>query len=151
MEEMQPQVVEYLLNNTVMDGGGTVLDPLHKANVPLTGYVVGIGGMTCDKESLNPKMFRGMMAYFAEEHGHLTCDDDMGIGTWLCNVCGEVHVDLVKWVKHEHQAKHLAFMHDQIAYYDVTRRTNVYMKPQRNGGCPQPEAEDEDDLTDGLV
>ncbi len=144
MQEMAKRAVEYLLDATIKQGGGTVLAPLTCPAVPLTGFVVGIAGMTCDKDvMLQPQLWRGAVAHFVENHGHLTLEDNMGIGSWDCDVCGLIHIDLVKWTPLEHKARHLASIHEQVGYYNLDEQKTIMIR-RGHGPHPQP-AEEEGD------
>ncbi len=145
MQELNPKVVDYLLDNTLTSGGATVLDPLGKATVPLLGFVCACGGVTCKRESLVPEMWRGLMHYFIENHGHLLAQEDSGIGTWDCSTCDLIHVDLVKWVPHEFKARHLAVLYEQVAYWDCVQGKAVYMPSRKENQPPHVELEEEDD------
>lgn len=124
MGEMRRRVKAFLLDETLLNGGATVLNPFGLANVPLVGYIVGMTGYTFDIDTLHSTLWNGAMELVEKSLGPLMVGPAKGVGTWKCN-CGEsahIHIDAVQWTSSEQHARLLCLEFKQQAYYDVEKQ-----------------------------
>lgn len=129
MSEMRPRVKAHLLDETLLKGGATVLNPFGLANVPLVGYVVGMTGFTFDLDTLHAVLWNGAMELIEKQLGPLMVGPTRGVGTWKCD-CGEtahIHIDVVQWTSSEQHARLLCLEHRQLAYFNVETQESVHV------------------------
>lgn len=129
MGEMRPRVKTHLLDETLLNGGATVLNPFGLANVPLVGYVVGMTGFTFDLDTLHATLWNGAMELVEKQLGPLMVGPMKGVGTWKCD-CGEtahIHIDAVQWTNSKHHARLLCLEFNQRAYFDVEKQEPVHV------------------------
>lgn len=130
MSEMPKRIKDHLLDQTLLHGGATVLNPFGLANVPLVGYVVAMCGFTFDLDTLQLTLWNGAMELAEQQLGPLMVGPTRGIGTWKCSEGSpHIHVDAVQWINSKQAARLLCVQHDQHAYYDVEKGEAVHVRP----------------------
>lgn len=129
--EIPPCVASYLFDQTILNGGGTVLNPFGLANVPLVGYIVGVNGAVFDKASsmADENTWHAALCMVEQGAGPLMVGPNNGVGTWECDCCGNIHIDAVTWTVSENHARGLCLKYGQAAYFDVEKGEAVYVEP----------------------